>query len=143
MRAFSIRPILAALAILSSPAAWASTHYSRQITVASGLYLGLMRGRTQQGAVTVTSLDGKHLGRLTTAGSYVEFQGKGTYNLEFETDDFDLNFAIVKSRESTGAFMLNVAKTGADLKTRGNWEGDEEGKVTVNAKEGRSLIVVD
>jgi hypothetical protein len=146
MRAFPFRPLpalLTALVTLATPAAWSSTHYSRQISVGSGLFLGLMRDRPQKGAVTVTTQDGKQLGRLTFAGSFVEFQDKGTYNLEFETDEFDLNFAIVKSRESTGAFMLNVAKSGADLKTKGNWEGDQEGKVIVNPAEGQALIVVD
>ena len=146
MPAFLIRPIpavLTALVALASPAAWASPHYSRQITVGSGMFLGLMRDRAQKGAVTVTSQDGKELGRLSFAGSFVEFQAKGTYNLEFESADFDLNFAIVKSRESTGAYMLNVARSGAGLKTKGNWEGDQEAKVTVNANEAKALIEVE
>lgn len=146
MRAFLIRPlpaVLTVMAVLASPAAWASTHYSRQITVGSGVFIGLMRDRAQKGAVTVTSKDGKQLGRLTFAGSFVEFQARGTYTLEFESDEFDLNFAIVKSRESTGAYMLNVAKSGPDLKTKGNWEGDQEAEVTVDTTEGKDLIVVD
>jgi hypothetical protein len=147
MRAFPSRPLPAALVVLvvlAAPSVQASTRYSRQITVGSGMFLGLMRDRAQKGAVSVTTLDGKPLGRLTYAGSFVEFQAKGTYNLEFEQDDFDLNFALVKSRESTGAYMLNVARSGKDsLKTKGGWEGDQEARVTVSAVEGTALIVVD
>jgi hypothetical protein len=146
MRAFPIRILPAALAVLSvlaSPAAWAAAHYSRQITVGSGMFLGLMKDRAQKGVVAVSTLDGKPLGKLTYAGSFVEFQAKGTYNLEFEQDEFDLNFALVKSRESTAAYMLNLARSGSGLKAKGGWEGDPEGRVTVSAAEGTALIVVD
>jgi hypothetical protein len=145
MRALSLRSIPAALAVLAAlapQAAWCTTHYSRQITVGSGLFLGLMRDHPQKGTVTVTRADGKPVGKLTFAGSFVEFPDKGTYNLDFEGDDFDLQFAIVKSRESTGAYMLNVARTANGLRTTGTWEGDKEGQVTVNEKNG-PLIVVD
>lgn len=131
------------LVSLAPQAAPCATAYSRQITVGSGLFLGLMRDRAQTGTVTVKGKDGKKLGELTFAGSFVEFQDKGTYTLEFSQADFDLNFAIVKSRESTGAYMLNVARGAKGLKTKGNWEGEPEGKVTVNEKEGKSLIVID
>jgi hypothetical protein len=146
MRILSSRsclPALAALVALAPIAARSATSYSRRITVRSGLFLGLHRDQPQRGTVKVTR-NGQELGRLTFAGSFVELRDKGTYDLEFSPESFDLNFAIVRTRESTGAYMLNLARS-ADhaLKARGAWMGDPEGRVTVHEDERQTLIVVD
>ena len=76
----------------------------------------------------------------------MEIQDKGTYRLEFSPEVFDLNLAIIKSRTSTGAYMLNLSRGGSGakrLKAKGAWDGTQEGKVVVNEEEGRALIAVD
>jgi hypothetical protein len=144
LRSFSLG--LAALVILAPAQAWCGTVYARQITVGSGLFIGLKRDKAQQGTITVKSKEGQELGKLTYAGSFVEIQDKGTYRLEFSPEVFDLNLAIIRSRTSTGAYMLNLSRGGNGtrrLKAKGAWDGTREGNVVVNEKEGRALIAVD
>jgi len=146
MRISALRPAALTLAALTvatfRPAHAGQATYSRQIRVSSGLYLGLKRDQAQQGTVTVTTQDGKELGRLDFAGSFVPIEAKGTYNLEFNQPTFNLNFAIVKSRESTGAYFLNVSRDAAKvLKAKGAWQGTVEATVTLEAKEGKTLLV--
>lgn len=138
---------LAAL-VLASPLVGAATQkvYSRHITVGSSLFLGLKLGKPQKGTVMVKTREGKELGKLDFAGSFVPLEEKGTYTLEFSPATFDLNLAIVKSRMSTGAYMLNLNRTSAGfkgLKASGAWEGDPEGNVTVHTPEGQDLLVID
>jgi hypothetical protein len=137
---------LAALVLAAPLGAVTQKGYTRHITVGSSLFIGLKLGMPQKGTVTVKTLQGKELGKLDFAGSCLPLDEKGTYTLEFSPATFDLNVAIVKSRMSTGAYVLNLNRTGAGakgLKASGAWEGDPEGNVTVNAREGQDLLVID
>ncbi|MGA2079384.1 MAG: hypothetical protein ABSH53_02040 [Holophaga sp.] len=147
MRISALRPAaltLAALTVIASRPAHAGQEiYSRQIQISSGLYLGLKRDQAQQGTVTVKTQGGKELGKLDYAGSFVPIEAKGTYCLEFNQPTFNLNFAIVKSRESTGAYFLNLSRDASKvLKAKGGWEGTVEGTVTLHEKEGQALLVL-
>ena len=135
---------LAALTLLAfRPAHAGQAAYSRQIRVNSGLYLGLKRDQAQEGTVTVTDRAGKELGRLTFAGSFVPIEAKGTYNLVFDQPTFNLNFAIVKSRSSTGAYFLNLRRDGSKVLTaKGAWDGTVEAKVVLHEKDDDALVIV-
>ena len=105
--------------------------------------MGLTRFQPQSGTVIIKAA-GKEVGRLARPGEFVAIESQGAYTVEFETAAFDLNFAIMKSKTTYSAYMLNLSKAGTDqaLKARGGWEGPEEGETTLHEGEGQALLTM-